>query len=72
MSVLGDNLIFRGSLYQSSSAETQSARGPYVAKENLLGCCRMAEDEWRFLTEALSVAVGKIDKRVLAIVPSEL
>ena len=49
---LGDNLIYRGSLFQSAGAETENERRPYVAKQNLLGCSRKAEDERRFLTGA--------------------
>ena len=42
--------MFRGSLFQSSGAETENARKPYVAKQNLLDWSNKAEDERRFLT----------------------
>ena len=45
-------LIFSGSLFQSWGAETENAREPYDAKQNLLSCSRKAEDDRRFLTGA--------------------
>ena len=54
LSVFGLGLIFRGSLFQSSGAETENAHEPYVAGRQMSG---------DFLLER-SVAVDQIDKRV--------
>ena len=51
-SVLEDNLIFSGSLFQSCDADIENVWEPYDAKQNHLGCSRKVEDERRFLTGA--------------------
>ena len=67
LSVLEDSLMFSGSLFQSSNwssgAETENAREPYDAKQNLLGCSRKAEDECRSLTGAYLLSVHEPDTK---------
>ena len=58
LSVLEESLIFSGSLFQSCGADTENAREPYDAKQNLSGCSWKAEDE-------RIVVLDQIDRTVL-------
>ena len=57
-----DFKIVRGSLFQSSDAETENEREPYDAKQNLLGCSRKAEDGRKFLSGVHLSIQSFIDK----------